>query len=122
MAKRKKIGGWINFAPIVVGLLVTPVALRSAGVLALSGQGALTVLYPWAELLRSPLFAISAGIVDSFGQWVMYLQFPIYGLVMTWILRKRSFGAALMVVVIFHAMGAAAVYGLDYLQNVHLKL
>jgi hypothetical protein len=123
MGKRNKSGEWIKFAPIVIGLLVTPVALRSAGILALSGPGALTALYPWAELLRSPLLGISAAIADGVGQWVMYLQFPIYGLAMTWImLRKRSFGVALLVVVFFHVMSVVAVFGMSYLRELDLRL
>jgi hypothetical protein len=122
MAKRIKIGGWVRFIPFVIGLMVTPVALSSAGVLALSGQGALTALFPWAELLRSPLLRISAAIADSFGQWTMYLQFPMYGLVMAWIMRKRSSGVALGVVIFFHVVCVIAVYGMGYLQNLDLRL
>lgn len=120
MAKRKKSGGWFKFIPIILGILATPVALRAAGYLALSGSGPLTALFPWTELLRSPLLEVSAALSDSVGQYLMYLQFPLYGLLMYWIMRKRAFGVAFLVVLFLHFGCVIAVSGLGGLRGVHL--
>lgn len=120
MTRRKKSGRRLKFVPVVVGILVTPIALHAADVLALSGPGALAALFPWTELLRVPLLSISADAAGSIGQYLMYLQFPVYGLVMYWIMRKRSFGVALLVVAFFHVGCVVAVSGAGYVQNMHL--
>lgn len=120
MAKRKKRGGWLKFLPVVIGVLVTPLALRSASMLALSGPTALAALFPWTQLVRGPLLSISAAAAGPVGQYLMYLQFPIYGLVMFWIMRKRAFGVALLIVLFFHVGCVIAASGGGYVRNMHL--
>lgn len=121
MVKRKG-PSWLIWFPLVAGIFVTPVVVRAASVLVLSGPGALTLLYPWAELIRSPLLNVTADIGMSVEQWAMYLQFPFYGLLMTLMMRKRSFGAALMVVLFLHLVCVAVVMAMAYLHSPNLRM
>ncbi|MGC2162959.1 MAG: hypothetical protein WA634_13675, partial [Silvibacterium sp.] len=107
MAKTKKSSSfWVSLFPLLVGILVTPLALHMAGVLTLSGPDAMTFLYPWVQVVRSPVLHVTADIAIPVAQWIMYLQFPVYGLAMTWILlRSRRSGLALMVAVALHVGG-----------------
>jgi hypothetical protein len=107
--------------PLVVGIVVTPIAIRSASVLALSGTDALAMLYPWVQVFKSQALRIPGEIALPAAQWAMYLQFPVYGLVMGWLMRRAyGFGAALLTVVLIHAIGIAALYGLGFLQGFHV--
>jgi hypothetical protein len=106
--------------PLVVGILVTPPALHFASVLALSGLEALTMLYPWVSVVKSPVLRM--GLDTSIPQGIMYLQFPLYGLIMTWISRSKPFGVALLVVVFIHAAGIGLAGLLSYLQGAPLKI
>jgi hypothetical protein len=121
MAK-KKVSLWLIWIPFVAGIAVTPVVVRMASVLALSGPGALTLLYPWAEIFRTPMVKITAEIGASVAQWAMYLQFPIYGLVVSWMMRKRSFGAAVIVVACVHLVCIAIVMGMAYLASPNVRI
>jgi hypothetical protein len=67
--------------PIALGLLLTLVALRVGGMLALMGQEQFAVLYPWVALVKSPDLGISYGAAVAIGQMLMYFQFPIYGFI-----------------------------------------
>jgi hypothetical protein len=106
--------------PLVVGILVTPPALHFASVLALSGLDALTMLYPWVSVVKSP--ALRMGLDPSIPQGIMYLQFPLYGLIMTWISRTKSFWIALLVVIFIHAVGIGLAGLLGYMQGAPLKI
>jgi heme/copper-type cytochrome/quinol oxidase subunit 2 len=122
MAKKKNISSWWTAIPVVVGILLTPVAMRAADVLALSGPDALILLYPWVAIVKSPMLKVSADVTMQIAQWIMYFQFPVYGLIMMWLLRKgQSFGA-LIAVILVHSVGVTAVYGLGLLQGNHIRL
>lgn len=65
--------------PILLGILVTFLTVRVAGVLALMGQEQFAVLYPWISLVKSPVLGIDYGSAAAIAQVLMYFQFPIYG-------------------------------------------
>ncbi|MCL5262811.1 MAG: hypothetical protein M1568_00915 [Acidobacteria bacterium] len=67
--------------PIVLGVLVTFLTIRVAGMLVLMGQEQFAVLYPWVALVRSPLLRIDYGSAVAIGQMLLYFQFPIYGFI-----------------------------------------
>jgi hypothetical protein len=111
-------GGWWIVLPLLVGALVTPATIHLASILALSGTDALTLLYPWVQLVKSPALRVPGEIANPLAQYLLYLQFPAYGVVMMWMLgRKRSLAGALMAVVFLHALAFAGAYGLGYLQG-----
>jgi hypothetical protein len=117
MAKRKNNSSWWVLLPLVVGVLVTPATLRMASIMALSGVDALTMLYPWVEVVKSPVLGGFADTAIPLAQWVMYLQFPVYGLMMSWLLRSRSFLTGLTAVIFLHIGGIAAAFLMGYLHN-----
>ena len=115
--KRKSSASRLAWLPIVIGLAVTPMAIRAASVMALSGTGALTVFYPWVQIVRNPLLEVPGEIADLVGQWLMYLQFPLYGLLMTRIWYAKRFSFALSVVFFLHAGGILLAFMLGLWQN-----
>ncbi|MFZ0663821.1 MAG: hypothetical protein WAM66_14095 [Acidobacteriaceae bacterium] len=106
----------LSWLPLVIGIVATPVALYAASVLALSGTSELMMLFPFAQVVQSPRLQIPWNDVSQLAQWLMYLQFPLYGLLMTWLLRaSRGFMAALGSVMLLHIGGWVAAYLLFHL-------
>jgi len=115
--RRKGGSGWAAWIPFVLGIVVTPVALRAASILALSGPGGLTLLYPFVQILQNPFLHGANGLADPVAQLVLYLQFPIYGLLMARIIPSRGSWVALNVVVAIHGAGIGLAYLLVHFQN-----
>ena len=122
--RRRKKGGssWVAWIPLVLGIAMTPVALRAASILALSGTGGLMLLYPFVEIVQNPVLHFPGAFADPVAQWIMYLQFPLYGLLMTRIIKSKGFWIGLNVVVGLHAAGIGLAYLLAHFQNPYLRL
>lgn len=120
--KGKRNFSWMAWCPLVLGILVTPLALRAASVLALSGPDGLTLLYPFVQILRSPAMKVPADLGISIAEWLMYLQFPFYGAVMSWQMHRRGLGVALGAVVCLHGAAIGLVYMLAHLHNPYLRI
>ena len=87
--------------PFLLGIVVTPFAIHAASILALAGPRALMALYPWVLLLKIP--AIGLGTLgESLSQLLMYIQFPLYGVLMALILRYKPLWMALGITVAIH--------------------
>ena len=101
-------GALIILAPLLLGILVTPFAVRGASVLALSGPSALRLLYPFVVLVQSHAQTFATSQEETLAQWVMYGQFPVYGLV--WMLTRQFVrgSAGPLSVVLLHCVGVAA--------------
>ena len=78
--KKTAARGWLTWWPLLLGILVTPLTVRAAGVMALAGPDALRLLYPEVRLVQSHVFTVE--IAGTLSQAMMYLQFPLYGLLM----------------------------------------
>lgn len=120
--RRRKQTSWAVWLPVVVGVLATPLALHAASILALSGPGGLTLLYPLAQIVQTPALHLSGPAADQAAQWAMYLQFPLFSLFMTWMWRRsQNFLAALGVTALlyFAVWGAATL--LLHMQNPMLR-
>jgi hypothetical protein len=118
VAKKKKSGGsWLLWVPLLTGIVVAPLAIRAAGVLALSGPRALALLFPFVEIVRNPLLRLPGAAA----QWVMYLQFPLYGLFMGVLLRSRNLLTALGFVIFLHGAEVLGAILLAHGQNPYLK-
>lgn len=120
--RRRKSGSAWAWIPFILAVAMTPVALRAASILALSGTGGLLLLYPFVQIVQNPVLQVPAGLADSAAQWFMYLQFPVYGLLMTRIIRSKGFWIALNVVVALHGAGIGLAYLLQHFQNPYLKV
>lgn len=77
--------------------------------MALAGSDALTTLYPWVLLLKKPVFRLGSDLGEILSQMLMYIQFPMYGLLMVVSLRSKSVLFSLGVSVAFHCLGILAV-------------
>lgn len=66
-------------------------------------------LYPWVLLLKIP--AIGLGTLgESLSQLLMYIQFPLYGVLMALILRYKSLWMALGITVAIHFGAVVAAF------------
>jgi hypothetical protein len=105
---------------VVVGILLTPVALEAASVMALSGPDALSALFPWAQAVKASILQLPADVVMGTSQLLMYLQFPLYGLVMAK-LRERGFIVSLGVVAFLHVLATIVAIILIHMSNPSLR-
>jgi hypothetical protein len=107
--------GWVRFWPLLVCLVITPFAVRAAGILALEGPKAFALAYPWVEVVRSPALRVPAAWLDTASQWILWLQFPVYGALMTLTFRADKYLRAFIVGLIAHFAGLFAVVVLAYM-------
>lgn len=119
--KRKSDSAWLAAILLLAGIVASPIALRAASVLALTGPNALTFLYPYVEIVKNPTLRIPDLLSNPGAQWLMYLQFPLYGLLMVTVMRARGFWIALNTVVFVHAAGIGVAYLLNWVQNPYLR-
>jgi hypothetical protein len=101
---------WLVWWPLALGVAVTPFTLHAADVFALSGPRALLFLYPYVQLFKWPGLRLSAELGNQLSQLMMYLQFPLYGLLMALVLRARGIGAAILAVLLAHFVVVLMLY------------
>jgi len=92
-----------------------PVAVRAASIVALEGPKAFALLYPWVVVLRSRALHFPADLVGRSSESMMWLQFPLYGLVMTLSFRADRHLRAFIIGLILHFTGLFLVVLLAYL-------
>jgi hypothetical protein len=113
--KKAASAGWITWWPLLVGVLVTPLTVRAAGVMALAGPDALRMLYPWVQLVQNRMLEFPTEIAGALSQAMMYLQFPLYGLLMALVLRAKGVPIALITIAIVHFGAVGIVVALAHL-------
>ena len=96
--------------PFLVGIAATPFAIHAASIMALAGPGALMTLYPWVLLLKSPAIGLPPLLGDNLSQLLMYIQFPLYGMLMALILRSKPWWTALLIAAAVHFGAIVAVF------------
>jgi hypothetical protein len=106
--------GWVRFWPLLACLVITPFAVQAAGILALEGPKAFALAYPWVEVVRSPGLHVPAAWLDTLSQWIIYLQFPFYGALMTLTFRADKHLRAFIIGLIAHFAGLFGVVVLAY--------
>jgi hypothetical protein len=103
MAKgKKRSSAWVTLLSLAIGLGITPFALHAASVMALTGPAGLAMLYPFVQIVKIPWLKVPSDIGDPIGQSMMFLQFPLYGLLMAWIARDRGLWVAFGAIVFLH--------------------
>jgi hypothetical protein len=113
--KRDVVTG-LQWGVFIFSVLATPVAIHAASILALSGPDELMMLFPFVQIVKSPGMRIPADLANITAQWIMYLQFPLYGLIAAKVMRSMGavgVGAA----VALHCIGIAIAYLLAHSQN-----
>lgn len=115
----KSSGGkrWSTWIPVLVGIAVTPFAVRAASIFALEGPRGLAMLYPWVLMLKEPALGLSAEMGNSLSQLMMYLQFPLYGLFMKLTLHSRGWSSAIFSAVLLHVLGIVGLVTLAWLHT-----
>ena len=115
--KKSSRGGWQSLWPLGVCLLLTPVAVHAASILALEGPRPFALLFPWVEVVRSPALHLSADIMGKLSQWMLYLQFPLYGLLMTLTFRADKHLRAFIIALVAHFGGLVTAVMLAYFMQ-----
>src|SRR5450631_3426496 len=115
--KKKKSTNWLAWWPLALGILVTPFTVRAAGILALTGPAALRMLYPFALLPAEHVFGLRESLADVVSQAMMYLQFPLYGLILMLLMRWKVWWVALLVVLGLHFGGVGLLWTLESLAR-----
>jgi hypothetical protein len=100
--KRQGAGGLLSWWPVLLGIAVTPFTAKMASVLALGGPWPLRLLYPFAQLLQRPELRLGDSTGETLAQGMMYLQFPLEGLLMKMILKYRSVPVSFVIVALCH--------------------
>lgn len=108
-------GWWKSLWPVLIGIIVTPFAVRLASILALEGPKAFALLYPWVDVLRSRVLHSPADLVGHAWEYMMYLQFPLYGLLMTLTFRAGRHLRAIIIGLSVHFVGLLLVIVLAWL-------
>lgn len=108
-------GWWKSLWPVLVGIAITPFTVRLASVLALEGPKAFALLYPWFDVLRSRVLHSPADLVGHAYEYMLYLQFPLYGVLMTLTFRAGRNLRALIIGLSLHFTGLLLVVVLAYL-------
>jgi len=113
--KNKARSGFARWWPVLAGILLTPVALRAAAVLALEGPDSLRMLYPFVALLKLRALGLPETLAENLSQLMMYLQFPMYGLFMSLMLRFSNVIPALLQTVALHVLTVAFLIGIAHM-------
>src|SRR4051812_13579597 len=112
--KKKTSANWLAWWPVALGVVVTPFTVRAAGILALTGPAALRMLYPFALIPAEHAFGLRESVADAVSQAMMWLQFPLYGLLLVLLARRMRMAIAVVIVAALHM---AAVGGLWLLNS-----
>ena len=100
--------GWIGWWPLLVGIAVTLLTVKTAEILPLMGADGLLklrLLYPYALLLQQPQLGLSEQTGDSLSQIMLYAQFPLYGLYTSLAMKWKPLWTALTQVAAIHLLG-----------------
>ena len=109
--RRKRQGsGWVAWWPLLLGIAMTPVAVKAATLMALAGPDGLRLLFPWVLLPKLHFLGLSGSLGDALSQAMMYLQFPLYGLFATLVLRLKGSGAAILQLALVHLLPLGLIF------------
>jgi len=98
--------------PLLLAIAATPFAVKAAEILPLMGPSGLVrlrLLYPFA-LLAQQHALLGEQLGESVSQALMYLQFPLYALLLIAVHRLRSLTTAVVLVLALHLLAAAALW------------
>ena len=80
-SRKKQSTGWLAWWPVILGIVVTPFAVKAATLMALTGPDGLRLLYPWMLIPKLHVLGLSDSLGNGISQAMMYVQFPLYGLI-----------------------------------------
>ena len=109
-SRKKQTSGWIAWWPLVLGVAVTPIAVKAATLMALTGPDGLRLLYPWMLIPKLHFLGLSDSLSDTISQAMMYLQFPLYGVFGILVHRWKGPGAAVLQLTLLHLLAVGLVF------------
>jgi hypothetical protein len=109
-SRKKRAAGWIAWWPLILGVAVTPIAVKAATLLALTGPDGLRLLYPWTIVPGLRFFGLSSSIAAGLSQAMMYLQFPLYGSLAMLLHRWQGAKAAVLQLTLLHLLAIGLVF------------
>ena len=101
-------GGWVAWWPLLAGVAITAVAVKTAEILPLMGADGLfrlRLLYPYALLLKQPQLGLSEQTSNSWSQIMLYAQWVLYGLYASVAMKWKPPWRVLMHVAAIHLLG-----------------
>ncbi|HTX42199.1 MAG TPA: hypothetical protein VMD25_10260 [Acidobacteriaceae bacterium] len=104
------------FWPLLLCLILDPFIVRFADVLALEGPKIFSLLYPWIMVVNDPVLHLSSSISSRLTQWLLYLQFPLYGVLMTVTFRAERFLRAFCIGLAAHFSGLLVIVAFSHLR------
>lgn len=111
-AKSAPGGGYLVWLPLVAGIVITWFTVRYAEVVPLLGPAGLfrlRLIAPLAMLAHQPQLSLPDTTADTIAQALMYVQFPLYGLLLGLVWKMAGFARALLTVALVHVLAVAAV-------------
>jgi hypothetical protein len=109
-SRKKQTSGWLTWWPVILGIAVTPFAVKAATLMALTGPDGLRLLYPWMLIPKLRFLDLSDSFGNAISQAMMYLQFPLYGLIAMLIHRSKGPGAAILQVALIHLLAVGLLF------------
>ena len=109
-SRKKQISGWLEWWPVILGIAVTPFAVKAATLMALTGPDGLRLLYPWMLIPKLHLLGLSDSLGNSISQAMMYLQFPLYGLLAMLIHRSKGAVQAILALALIHLLAVGLLF------------
>jgi hypothetical protein len=108
--KKKKTSqaGPLAWWPLLAGVAITLLAVKTAEILPLMGGDGLfklRLLYPYALLLKQPQLGLSEQTSDLWSQIMLYAQWTLYGLYVTVVMRWKTLRHALVQIAAIHLFG-----------------
>lgn len=103
---------YLVWLPIVAGIAAAYFTVRYAEVVPLlgpSGLFRLRLIAPLAMLAHQPQLSLPDSTADGIAQALMYIQFPLYGLLLGLVWRMAGLLRALLTVALVHILAVAAV-------------
>jgi hypothetical protein len=105
---RKQLPGALRWWPFLVGIFFTPGAVDAMNVTSLTSPTGAHAMAPWAFLVQSSFVPLPPTAQYHLVQFVLYGQFPAYGLLVMILQSKYSLLMCLAIVLFLHFLG----YGL----------
>jgi hypothetical protein len=109
-SRKKRSSGWLIWWPLILGIAVTPFAVKAATFMALAGPDGLRLLYPWMLILKLHVLGLSDALGNGISQAMMYLQFPLYGVVAMLLHRSKGPRAAILLVALVHLLAVGLLF------------
>lgn len=109
-SRKKQTSSWLTWWPLILGIAVTPCAVKAATLMALTGPDGLRLLYPWMLIPKIHLLGLSDSLSNGISQAMMYLQFPLYGVIAMLIHRSKGALTAVFLLALLHLLAVGLLF------------